>query len=156
MNRTELKAQRQRALVSLLHDRDVHSQEAALALLAERGIATTQATVSRDLDEIGAVKVRGTDGDLVYRISPGPVPATARERLAEVLRQFVIDVAASGNLTVLRTPPAGAGPVASAIDHAEVPGALATIAGDDTVVVVAAEGVGGRDLADRFRQLAEI
>lgn len=156
MNRTELKSQRQRALVSLLHDRDVHSQEEALALLAERGIVTTQATVSRDLDEIGAVKVRGANGELVYRLSPEPVPATARERLAEVLRQFVVDVASSGNLVVLRTPPAGAGPVASAIDLAEVPGALATIAGDDTVVVVAAEGVAGRDLADRFRQLAEL
>lgn len=156
MNRAELKAQRQRALVSLLHDRDVHSQEEALALLGERGIATTQATVSRDLDEIGAVKVRGANGELVYRLSAEPVPATARERLAEVVRQFVVEVAFSGNLVVLRTPPAGAGPVASAIDHAEVPGALATVAGDDTVVVVAAEGVHGRDLAERFRQLAEL
>jgi transcriptional regulator of arginine metabolism len=148
------KPERQRLLVGLLHDHDLGSQEQVREMLRRHGVDTTQATVSRDLDDLGAVKVRGPDGGLVYRLSSDPGPATARDRLQAVLRQFVTGVAASGNLAVLRTPPAGAGPVASAIDLAELPGVLATVAGDDTVVVVAADGVPGRALADRFEDLA--
>ncbi len=150
------KAERQRLLVGLLHDHEVRSQDQARQLLAHYGIETTQATVSRDLDEIGAVKVRAADGTLTYRLTADPGPATARERLTRVVRQFVVRVDCSGNLAVLRTPPAGAGPVASAIDQAELPGVLATIAGDDTVAVIAEEGIPGRELADRFRRLAEL
>ncbi len=150
------KAERQRLLVGLLHDQEVRSQEQARQLLTHYGIETTQATVSRDLEEIGAVKVRGPDGALSYRLTADPGPATARERLTQVIRQFVVRVDCSGNLAVLRTPPAGAGPVASAIDQAELPGVLATIAGDDTVAVIAEEGVAGRELADRFRRLVDL
>jgi transcriptional regulator of arginine metabolism len=152
---TVTKDQRQRLLVELLHEHDVSSQDQARRLLAEAGIQTTQATVSRDLDEIGAVKVRGLEGALVYRLPAEPGPATARERLIEVARQFVQRVDASGNLAVVRTPPAGAGPVASAIDLAGLPGVLATIAGDDTVVVIAEEQTTGAEVARRLRALTE-
>ncbi|HEX2027424.1 MAG TPA: hypothetical protein VHF25_05435 [Nitriliruptorales bacterium] len=149
------KPERQRLIRSLLADHEVRSQEQLLGLLSHEGVATTQATVSRDLDDLGAVKVRGPGGELVYRLASDPGPATARDRLAATVQQFVVRIAASGNLAVLQTPPAGAGPVASAIDLAELPGVLATIAGDDTVVVIAKEQVGGAELADRFRRLAE-
>lgn len=148
------KPERQRLIRGLLADHEVRSQEQLLGLLSGRGVATTQATVSRDLDDLGAVKVRGPGGELVYRLTSDPGPATARDRLAATVQQFVVRVAASGNLAVLHTPPAGAGPVASAIDLAELPGVLATVAGDDTVVVIAEESVGGAELADRFRRLA--
>lgn len=148
------KQERQRLVRRLLEERDLRSQAEVRAALATEGIETTQATISRDLDELGAVKVRGADGDLVYRLSPDPGPASARARLRETLRQYVVSTRASANLAVLRTPPACASPVASAIDLAELPGVVATVAGDDTVLVVAADGVSGVDLADRLRALA--
>ena len=147
------KPARQQLLRQLLTERDLRSQRQVREELAQLGIETTQATVSRDLDEIGAVKVRGGDGTLVYRLSPDPGPASARSRLHDTLRQFVTSVASSGNIAVLRTPPACASPVASAIDLSEMEGVLATTAGDDTVLVVAEDGMSGADLAARFRSI---
>ena len=149
------KGERQQLLRRLLADHDVHSQSEACALLASHGVAATQATVSRDLDELGAVKVRAGSGALVYRLASDPGPASARTRLAETLQQFVTGVASSGNLAVLRTPPACAHPVASAIDLAELDDVIATVSGDDTVLVVAADGVPGAQLADQLRALAD-
>jgi transcriptional regulator of arginine metabolism len=145
------KRARQQALRELLEQADLHSQAEVLAALREHGIEVGQATVSRDLDDLGASKVRGADGALVYRIGAGPGPAVARDRLDGTLRQFVTGVEHSGNLVVLRTPPACAQPVASAIDLAELDEVLATVAGDDTVIVVAREGITGSGLADRLR-----
>jgi transcriptional regulator of arginine metabolism len=145
------KLQRQQLLRELLAATDLRSQAAVRDALAEHGIDAHQATVSRDLDELGAVKVRGADGSLVYRVAVDPGPGAARGRLDEVLRQFVTTVDHSGNLAVLRTPPACAHPVASAIDLAELDGVLATVSGDDTVLVVASEELGGAALADALR-----
>jgi transcriptional regulator of arginine metabolism len=145
------KLQRQQLLRELLAASDLRSQAAVRDALAEHGIDAHQATVSRDLDELGAVKVRGADGSLVYRVAVDPGPGPARGRLDEVLRQFVTTVDHSGNLAVLRTPPACAHPVASAIDLAELDGVLATVSGDDTVLVVASEELGGAALADALR-----
>jgi transcriptional regulator of arginine metabolism len=147
------KTRRQQLLRQLLAEEDLRSQRDVRDRLAEHGIPTAQATVSRDLDELGAAKVRGSDGSLVYRLSPDPGPAAARARLEDTIRQFVTSVASSGNITVLRTPPACASPVASAIDLSEMEDVLATSAGDDTVLVVAADGVPGALLADRFRAI---
>lgn len=144
------KANRQQTLRRLLGERDLASQTEVREALAERGIETHQATVSRDLDDIGAVRVRGSDGTLVYRLAVDPGPANARDRVDEVVRQFVVSVRSSGNLAVLRTPPACAHPVASAVDLAELDGVLATVAGDDTVLVVASDDLGGHALAERF------
>ncbi|MDX1620894.1 MAG: arginine repressor [Nitriliruptorales bacterium] len=147
---------RQAALRALLNSRELRSQEEAREALADAGYETTQATVSRDLDELGAVKVRGADGTLAYRLATAPPPASAREQLAPTLRQFVRGVDHSGNLAVLRTPPACAQPVASAIDLAELEDVIATVAGDDTVLVVAAEGVTGAALADQLSDVADL
>ncbi len=155
VTRSASKGERQQRLRRLLAEHDVHSQLEACEMLAAHGIAATQATVSRDLDELGAVKVRAGGGALVYRVGTDPGPAAARSRLAETLQQFVTGVDASGNLAVLRTPPACAHPVASAIDLAELPNVIATVSGDDTVLVVAADGVAGRDLAARLREIAD-
>jgi transcriptional regulator of arginine metabolism len=148
------KARRQQLLRELIAAGDLGSQAAVRAALADRGIDAHQATVSRDLDELGAVKVRGADGTLVYRLAVDPGPGSARTRLDDTLRQFVVSVAHSGNLAVLRTPPACAHPVASAIDLAELDGVLATVSGDDTVLVVAAEQLPGHELADHLRRRA--
>lgn len=147
------KQQRQHLLRRLLTEHDLGSQSEVRDALAANGIDAHQATVSRDLDELGAVKVRGANGHLVYRLTAEPGPGSARARLDEVLRQFVTTVRASGNLAVLRTPPACAHPVASAIDLAELPGVLATVSGDDTVLVVAEDGIPGAELASRFQTI---
>ena len=144
------KLARQQLLRRLLDEHALRSQAHVRELLRAHGVDAHQATVSRDLDELGAVKVRGVDGDLVYRLTSDPGPGQGRTRLDEVLRQFVTSVRSSGNMAVLGTPPACAHPVASAIDLAELPGVLATVAGDDIILVVAEEGILGADLATRF------
>ncbi len=142
------KTRRHRLLRQLIVDNDLRSQAEVVGALATNGVEVHEATVSRDLGEVGAIKVRGADGSLVYRLTPDPGPSSARERLDETLRRFVTHVTASGNLAVLRTPPACAHPVASAIDLAELERVIATVSGDDTVLVVAEEGTTGRALAD--------
>ena len=141
------KVDRQQLLRQLLASRELRSQREVRDALADAGIDAHQSTVSRDLGELGARKVRGVDGSLVYHLGVDPGPSTARERLDDTLRRFVTAVASSGNLAVLRTPPACAHPVASVIDLAELTGVLATVSGDDTVLVVAKEGCSGRDIA---------
>lgn len=148
---TVAKADRQAQLRRLLTDRDLTSQAEVRDALAEAGLDAHPSTVSRDLDELGAVRVRGSDGHLVYRLAVDPGPSQARGRVDEVVRQFVTSVRSSGNLAVLRTPPACAHPVASAVDLSELDGVLATVAGDDTVLVVASDELGGAALAERFR-----
>lgn len=148
------KTTRQQRLRQLLTDRDLHSQAEVVEALAEVGIAVHEATVSRDLGEVGAVKVRGAQGNLVYRLAADPGPSSARHRLDETLQRFVTAVTSSVNLAVLRTPPACAHPVASAIDLAELDGVIATISGDDTVLVVAEEGRTGAEVAAELRQRA--
>lgn len=144
------RAERLRALRRLVSRNDLASHGEVVEALAAHGFEVTQATVSRDLAAIGAVKVRQADGSHAYRTGLAE-QGGARDALDGTLRQFVTDVLASGNLAVLRTPPACAHPVASALDLASLPEVIATVAGDDTVLVVAAEGTSGAELADRLR-----
>lgn len=126
----------------------VTSQTELVSLLTSHGVDATQATVSRDLEELDIVKVRGADGRAAYALADaGGLP--------QLLRQFAIAVDASGSLAVVRTPPGAAGTVASAIDSAELSGVLATVQGDDTILVVAVEGTRGRDIADRLTQMKD-
>lgn len=146
---------RRSVLREVLAGAPLGSQAAVRAALAARGIDAHPATVGRDLEELGARKVRGADGQLAWRL-PGPVaaPPAPLRRLDDALRTFVTSVAASGNLLVLRTPPACASPVASALDGAGDPDILGTLAGDDTVVAVLAEGADAQALAARLRATA--
>ncbi|MEX0705509.1 MAG: hypothetical protein WD041_02720 [Nitriliruptoraceae bacterium] len=144
-----VKRRRQQVLRQLITERGLASQAHVVEALAEAGFDVHEATVSRDLAEVGAVKVRGPDGTPVYRLAPQPGPSSV-DRLDETLQQFVTRIAVSGNLAVLRTPPACAHPVASAIDNAELVDVIATVAGDDTVLVVASETSTGRLLAADF------
>ncbi len=148
------KTRRHQLLRQLVTERDLRSQAEVVDALAGAGIDVHEATVSRDLGEVGALKVRGADGALIYRLAADPGPSSARERLDDTLRRFVTHVTASSNLAVLRTPPACAHPVASAIDLAEIDHVIATVSGDDTVLVVAEEGITGRQLADEIARRA--
>ena len=149
------KHRRQHLLTRILAENAVSSQDQLVELLGHEGIAATQATVSRDLEEIGAVKVRvpGVEG-LVYAVPELPRDQIAPlDHLRRVLGEWVVDMAASGNLVVLRTPPGSAHVVASALDRAGLDGAIGTVAGDDTVLVVAAEQLGGEALCQRLEQI---
>ena len=125
-------------------------------LLAREGFGAAQATVSRDLEEIGAVKVRVPGLErLVYAVPELPRDQIAPvDHLRRVLGEWVVDIATSGNLVVLRTPPGSAHVVASALDRAGLEGAIGTVAGDDTVLVVAAEHVGGEALGNQLEEIA--
>ncbi|HVF20203.1 MAG TPA: arginine repressor, partial [Mycobacteriales bacterium] len=114
----------------------------------------TQATLSRDLDEIGAVKVRGVDGGLVYAADPDSAPL-AEDRLRRVLADLLVSADASANIAVIRTPPGGAHLLGSALDRAGLTGVLGTVAGDDTVIVITRSPTGGAALVRRLVRLAD-
>ena len=155
------KAARQARICSLLSARAVRSQAELGRLLAGEGVEVTQATLSRDLEEIGAVKVRRAGAGTIYAVpdeAPGPMlralADSADARISRLAAELLVSVEASANLVVLRTPPGGAHLLASAIDRAEIHDVIGTIAGDDTVLVVARDPAGGTALAERLRRMA--
>ncbi len=149
------KTQRQHLVAKLLAGHPVASQERLVGLLAEEGVAATQATVSRDLEDLGAIKVRAAGGEAVYAIPELPKDQRAPDdHLRRVFGDWVVEVACSANIIVLRTPPGTANVVGSALDRAALPAVLGTVAGDDTLLVVVAEGHLGADVAHRLRELA--
>lgn len=149
------KNQRQHRITRILEHQAVGSQAELVDLLAAEGVVATQATVSRDLEDLGAVKVRLPGGDTVYAI-----PEVAKERVApedhlkRVLGDWAVEVGHSANVVVIRTPPGSAHVVGSALDRSGMEGIVGTIAGDDTVLVVAVESVGGKKMAARLSALA--
>lgn len=150
------KVQRQAVVVRLIGDHEVTSQPQLIALLAGEGIEATQATVSRDLDEVGAVKVRVPSGSTVYAIPEfAPDRVAPVDQLRRVMNEWVAEVVSSGNLVVLRTPPGCAHVVASALDRSRVDGLLGTVAGDDTLLCVSSE-LDGTALAATLRELAGV
>lgn len=155
---TESKAERQRRIARLLAQQPVGSQSELVELLASAGPAATQATVSRDLEELGAVKVRRA-GRVVYALPASDVPGAPARPGGEALRRLLADsvgsVEATGNLVVVRTPPGHAAMVASAIDQGSIGGVAGTIAGDDTILVVCREGFEAGGVAARLGGLTE-
>jgi transcriptional regulator of arginine metabolism len=151
------KNQRQHRITKLLEAQVVTSQGQLVALLAEQGVEATQTTVSRDLEDLGAVKVRLPGGDTAYALPELPVHQIAPEdHLRRVLGEWVVEVAYSGNLVVLRTPPGSAHVVGSALDRSGLDAIVGTVAGDDTVLVVVDEELGGRAMAARLGDVAGI
>lgn len=160
MNVPQTKVARQSRIAELLIAHDVRSQSDLVDLLGAEGIEVTQATVSRDLVELGAVRLRGGEGHLVYAVADtdggGPVDAQAQAaRLARLAEELVVGVEASGNLVVVRTPPGGAQFLASSIDHGGLPGVIGTVAGDDTVLLVTKDPFGGADVAQALLLLTD-
>lgn len=160
------KTARQQLIIELLGSTDVHSQNELVELLEARGVTATASTVSRDLDELDAFRARTKEGDLVWAV---PAVGSGREltaaadsqqaqaRLNRVLHDLLVSVEASANLVVLRTPPGAAQFLASAIDHVKMTEVLGTIAGDDTILLIARDPAGGAalvtDLSSRARKV---
>ncbi|MBM7515107.1 arginine repressor [Nocardioides nitrophenolicus] len=157
------KSARQAIVVELLETREVRSQPELADLLGARGVHVTQATLSRDLVELDAVRVRSASGALVYAVPAeggdrSPVTgesAASQHRLSRLASELLVSAEASANLVVLRTPPGAAQFLASAIDKVELADVLGTIAGDDTVLVIGRDPAGGDALAHKFTALAE-
>jgi transcriptional regulator of arginine metabolism len=180
------KAARQARIAAILTREQVRSQEQLAALLDRyAGMHVAQATLSRDLEDLGVVRVRAADGSLVYAMpgepgGPGsrpgaglgadsadhpervpvspqstPAPAEPTSRLARYLKELLTGAEASANLVVLRTPAGAAQFLASVIDHAGWHSILGTVAGDDTVLVITRDPAGGEALATEFLHMAE-
>lgn len=151
------KARRQQAVTRLIESTEIVSQAQLVEQLSTEGISATQATVSRDLDDIGAIKIRTSAGQSIYAL---PVFAPDRvaplDQLRRVMGEWVADVTHSGSIVVVRTPPGCAHVVASALDRSGVEGLIGTVAGDDTMLCVASEEIGGQRLAGALRELAGI
>ena len=149
---TELKERRQRAIADLIRSRALASQEELAERLTKQGFAVTQATISRDLEQIGAVKVR-RDGQLSYSL-PEQVRDAATPKLAAVFRDWVRSIDPAGNLVVIKTPPGSAHLVGVALDGAEMPEVVGTICGDDTIFVACRTEKAGKKLARTLSEQA--
>jgi transcriptional regulator of arginine metabolism len=155
--RLATKPARQLALATLLRTRQVTSQAQLLDELHQGGFDATQATVSRDLEELGAVKVRTGDGRLVYTLPDADPPGgveVGEDELRRVVALSMLAAIPSGNLVVVRTPPGHANLLASTVDRAGLAGVAGTVAGDDTVLVVCTERTSGKAMARLLTALA--
>jgi transcriptional regulator of arginine metabolism len=151
------KQQRQQIITRLIAQENVCSQPHLQEKLKDQGIEATQATISRDLEELGAVKIRVAGGDSIYAIAEyAPARVAPSDQLRRVMAEWVAEVTSSGNLVVVRTPPGCAHVVASALDRSALSGLLGTVAGDDTIFCVAAEDIGGAGLAEELRSLSGV
>lgn len=146
---SDLKERRQRAIAELIRSDSLSSQEELAERLGALGYAVTQATISRDLEQIGAVKVRRA-GQLSYML-PDPVRAPAAPSLQAVLRQWVSAVDIAMNTVVIKTPPGSAHLIGVALDQSDIPAIVGTICGDDTIFVACRSIEDAQELASGFR-----
>ena len=138
-------AARRAKAISLIQEGLVHSQSDLVLLLKKAGYKVTQATASRDLEEIGAIRARNTVGESTYEIRESSDNAIVRS--TPVPSQLILSVDHSANLAVIHTPPGAAQFLASSLDHANLTGVIGTIAGDDTIILVSKKATGGANLA---------
>ncbi len=157
------KTARQARVTALLTSRAVRSQAELATLLADDGLVVGQATLSRDLVELRAYRVRGEEGGLIYAVpregGERAVHAPSSQelldtRLVRLCGELLVTAEASANIAVLRTPPGAANFLALAIDHSVMPTILGTIAGDDTVMIITRAPQGGAEVAERFLHFA--
>jgi len=145
MNRRE----RQNAILELVRDRALSTQAEVAAALRETGFEVVQTTVSRDIADLGLVKVRAPSGRLVYA-PPGTTDTDRLRALAAAIRRYAIGAEAAGTLVVLTTPSGYANALAQAIDEAGHPGIAGTVAGDNAILVVARDGTPAAVLRDEL------
>ncbi|HYI40542.1 MAG TPA: arginine repressor [Allosphingosinicella sp.] len=152
---TDARARRQKAIADLIRSEPLGSQEEVTARLGGLGFSVTQATVSRDLDQMGAVKVK-RGGALSYAL-PDQAGANdwAAARLQRILTEWLLSIEPAGNLLVLKTPPGSAHLLGVALDQARLDEVAGTISGDDTLFVALKDGVDAGVMASRFRKLSK-
>ena len=148
------KFERQGAILRLVSEHKLATQSELAAALRDAGFDAVQTTVSRDIAQLGLVKVRDEEGRLVYAL-PGAADLNRLNELASALRRWATDVVSSGNLAIVKTPPGYAQGLALALDAAALAEVVGTVAGDDTIFVAAREGVSGAELAEQLRHHLE-
>lgn len=148
------KFERQGAILRLVQQRPLSTQAEVADALRQEGHEAVQTTVSRDIAQLGLVKVRAADGRLVYAV-PGAADLDRLNELTTALRRWCVDLVAAGPLVVLRTPPGHANALARALDEAALPDVAGTVAGDDTIFVAPRDGLTGAELADELRHHLE-
>jgi len=150
---TDIRTRRLRALTDLVRSGQVASQEEATAQLNRLGYPVTQATVSRDLEQIGAIKAKR--GGILAYVLPDQMLAGdwGTNRLEKILTEWVVSIEMAGQLIVLKTPPGSAHLVASAIDRAQLPEIAGTVSGDDTMFVAVRDGTPIHAVMARFERM---
>ena len=143
------KYDRQGAILRLVQQQKLSTQEEVAAALREAGYDAVQTTISRDIAQLGLVKVRSDDGTLAYAL-PGAADLSRLSELTAALRRWVVGVTPSGPLVVIHTPPGYANALARALDAARVPDIAGTLAGDDTIFVAPRDGLTGAQLAEEL------
>jgi len=151
-NAQSVSARRAKA-IALIQSGLVHSQSDLVLLLKKAGYKVTQATASRDLEEIGAIRARNKDGESTYQLRESTDDAMARS--TPVPSKLILSVDHSANLAVIHTPPGAAQFLASSLDHAGLTGVIGTIAGDDTIILVSKKATGGANLAKELLAYAQ-
>jgi transcriptional regulator of arginine metabolism len=146
---SDLKERRQRAIVDLIRRSALANQDELAERLSKLGFAVTQATISRDLEQLGALKVR-RNGELTYAL-PDQVRGAPNPRLAAVLRDWVRSIDVAANLVVIRTPPGSVHLVGVVLDQSELPEIVGTICGDDTIFVACPANSDAQTLAERLK-----
>lgn len=146
-------AARRAKAIALIQAGLVSSQSDLVILLKKAGYVTTQATASRDLEEIGAIRGRDKDGGIIYHIGESADDAITRS--TPVPAKLILSVDSSANLAVIHTPPGAAQFLASSLDHAHLTGVIGTIAGDDTIILVSKKAMGGAHLAKELLAYAQ-
>ena len=146
--------ERQGAILRLVAEQSLSTQAEVAEALRHQGFEVVQTTVSRDIAQLGLVKVRAADGRLVYAL-PGAADLDRLEQLATAIRRWALSLEPAGTLVVIRTPPGHAMPLARAIDEAPLPDAAGTIAGDDTVFVAVRDGATAAGLVAELGHHAE-
>lgn len=151
-----MKQLRQRAVRDLVEQRPIRTQQELAVALRERGFRTTQATISRDVAELGLIKI-ARDGTVAYGLPPRLIEAetSGEDRLRSLLEDLPLELHEAGLLLVLRTLPGSAHAIAAALDRARWPEVAGSIAGDDTVFVAFAERAGRQRIKARLLRLAE-
>jgi transcriptional regulator of arginine metabolism len=140
------KFQRQGAILRLVRERELGTQAEVAEALHGEGIDAVQTTVSRDIAQLGLIKVRNAEGRLVYAL-PGADDLSRLSELTAAMRRWAASLTPSGNLVVIATPAGFAAALADAIDAARLPDVAGTVAGENTIFVAARDGVGGAELA---------
>ncbi len=149
------KRRRRDIIRELIASRPPSSQQELVDQLTRKGIKADQSTVSRDLREMGVVRLPGKDGRSVYGFPGEPAGPASQDELRRRVRDFIIAVEASGNMVILRTAPGNAQAMAAILDRAQLDEVAGTVAGDDTILVVVREGYGAKDMERWFEELAE-
>jgi transcriptional regulator of arginine metabolism len=148
------KFERQGEILRLVQERPLSTQAEVAEALREKGIDAVQTTVSRDIAQLGLVKVRAADGRLVYAL-PGAADLDRLSELTAALRRWTLSVMPSNNLAVIRTLRGYATPLADAIDDAELGDVAGTVAGENTIFVAPREGLSGSELTELLRHHLE-